>query len=249
MSTTTNTQHTEPMTEDPSAPVIEKGIATFCTSTLNPHLTCTLCNGLFRNATTITECLHTFCRACLFKHFRASKPNCPICGIHLNLTLETTILPDRIMQDLVKKIFPEVLKEEEKQEEEFYKERGIKRKPTQEPPKVVKPKKKVSTPQPFENTDELNFQLVPIEGTDLPNPSLGLPKLSKPFLRTSGRLKILQVKKYIQKKLDISVESSSLSIFCKGGILGDELNLTFIQRTRWLNNPNDLVLHFRLKAQ
>lgn len=167
----------------------------------------------------------------------------------MNLTLEGTILPDRIMQDLVKKIFPEVLKEEEKQEEEFYKERGIKRKPTQEPAKVVKPKKKVSTPQPFENTDELNFQLVPIEGADLLNPNLGLPKLSKPFLRTSGRLKILQVKKYIQKKLDISVESSSLSVFCKGGLLGDELNLTFIQRTRWLNNPKDLVLHFRLKAQ
>ncbi|GMI04163.1 hypothetical protein TrRE_jg1082, partial [Triparma retinervis] len=41
--------------------VIENGQATFCVSTLNSHLTCTLCNGLFRNATTITECLHTFC--------------------------------------------------------------------------------------------------------------------------------------------------------------------------------------------
>jgi hypothetical protein len=56
------------------------------------------------------------------------------------------------------------------------------------------------------------------------------------------------VKKYIQKKLEVAVNSTDISVFCKGGLLGDELNLTFINRTRWLNDPKDLVLHFRLKA-
>ncbi|GMI47286.1 hypothetical protein TrCOL_g9512 [Triparma columacea] len=152
------------------------------------------------------------------------------------------------MQDLVKKIFPEVIEEEEKAVEEFYKSKGIKRKPMQEPARVVKPKKKVNVPQPSEHSDELNFQLAPVDTADLPDSTLGLPKLSKPFLRTSGRLKILQVKKYIQKKLEVAVNSTDISVFCKGGLLGDELNLTFINRTRWLNDPKDLVLHFRLKA-
>jgi len=31
--------------------------------------TCPLCNGYFVDATTVIDCLHTFCKSCLLKYF------------------------------------------------------------------------------------------------------------------------------------------------------------------------------------
>ena len=45
---------------------------TFQTRILNQHLICTLCMGYFNDACTIIECLHTFCRVCIMKHFGES---------------------------------------------------------------------------------------------------------------------------------------------------------------------------------
>uniref|UniRef100_A0A8C2NUK1 RING-type domain-containing protein n=1 Tax=Capra hircus TaxID=9925 RepID=A0A8C2NUK1_CAPHI len=35
---------------------------------INAHITCRLCGGYLIDATTVTECLHTFCRSCLVKY-------------------------------------------------------------------------------------------------------------------------------------------------------------------------------------
>ena len=35
---------------------------------LNDVITCRLCEGYLIDATTITECLHTFCKSCIVKH-------------------------------------------------------------------------------------------------------------------------------------------------------------------------------------
>ncbi|XP_055375931.1 polycomb group RING finger protein 3-like [Condylostylus longicornis] len=46
--------------------------------TLNTHITCKICGGYFIDATTVTECLHTFCKSCLVKHLEEKK-TCPTC--------------------------------------------------------------------------------------------------------------------------------------------------------------------------
>lgn len=38
-------------------------------SSLNPYITCPICEGYFVDATTVIDCLHTFCKSCLLKHF------------------------------------------------------------------------------------------------------------------------------------------------------------------------------------
>lgn len=66
-------------------------------------------------------------------------------------------------------------------------------------------------------------------------------------IRTSGRLKIIQLKKYLAEKLNVdSKRASTLEILCNGDIVGDELSLTFIHRTRWLNNDEELVLTYSM---
>ncbi|KAG9337970.1 hypothetical protein JZ751_027307 [Albula glossodonta] len=50
-----------------------------------PYIRCALCNGFFIDATTITECLHTFCKSCIVKHFFYSN-RCPNCNIVVHQT-------------------------------------------------------------------------------------------------------------------------------------------------------------------
>jgi hypothetical protein len=83
----------------------------FRATVMNEHLTCALCMGYFRDATTVTECLHTFCKECITEHFRslASQgflPSCPVCEI-CDVGLASKLKSDKILQTLVDKVFPE----------------------------------------------------------------------------------------------------------------------------------------------
>ncbi|XP_020210618.1 E3 ubiquitin protein ligase DRIP2 [Cajanus cajan] len=72
---------------------------------LSACLTCLLCNKLFRNATTISECLHTFCRECIDKKLIDEQlTHCPVCNVDLGCTPLEKLRPDRILQHLREKI-------------------------------------------------------------------------------------------------------------------------------------------------
>ncbi|CAN4101239.1 unnamed protein product [Withania somnifera] len=70
-------------------------------------ITCPLCHKLFRDATTISECLHTFCRKCIYKKLSDEEMECcPICKIDLGCVPLEKLRPDHNLQDLRAKIFP-----------------------------------------------------------------------------------------------------------------------------------------------
>lgn len=49
---------------------------------------CSLCNGYFRDAVTIKECLHTFCRWCLYSYVEGGETEevcCPFCERNMQL--------------------------------------------------------------------------------------------------------------------------------------------------------------------
>uniref|UniRef100_A0A8C5QYC8 Polycomb group ring finger 6 n=1 Tax=Leptobrachium leishanense TaxID=445787 RepID=A0A8C5QYC8_9ANUR len=54
-------------------------------SDLNPYILCSICKGYFIDATTITECLHTFCKSCIIRHFYYTN-RCPRCNIVVHQT-------------------------------------------------------------------------------------------------------------------------------------------------------------------
>ncbi|TRZ05362.1 hypothetical protein HGM15179_021745, partial [Zosterops borbonicus] len=73
---------------------------------LNEHIVCFLCAGYFIDATTITECLHTFCKSCIVKYLQTSK-YCPMCNTKIHETQPLLNLKlDRVMQDIVYKLVP-----------------------------------------------------------------------------------------------------------------------------------------------
>mmetsp|Transcript_6641 Transcript_6641/g.11828 ORF Transcript_6641/g.11828 Transcript_6641/m.11828 type:complete len:132 (-) Transcript_6641:132-527(-) len=74
-----------------------------------------------------------------------------------------------------------------------------------------------------------------------------LPPLHNSLLRTSGRLKIVSIKKYLVQRLGIKESKNSIELLCNGDPMGDELSLTFILRTRWFSTNKVLTLKYRLE--
>ncbi|XP_078378462.1 uncharacterized protein LOC144661535 isoform X1 [Oculina patagonica] len=86
---------------------------------LNPHIMCVLCGGYLVDATTIVECLHSFCRSCIVKYLQTSY-HCPVCDAEVHKTKPLLhIRPDRTLQDIVYKIVPGIYHEEVNRRKEF----------------------------------------------------------------------------------------------------------------------------------
>ncbi|OVA05332.1 zinc finger protein [Macleaya cordata] len=75
--------------------------------TLAACMTCPLCNKLLKEATTISECLHTFCRKCIYEKLTDEEVDCcPICNIDLGCVPVEKLRLDHNLQDVRAKIFP-----------------------------------------------------------------------------------------------------------------------------------------------
>lgn len=205
--------------QQPSGPTVSGGSIDFPLAPVQSRLICNLCMGYFRDPYTITECLHTFCKSCLFFAFRSGFRRCPECETSLEPDPFKEILADRTMQTLVDKMFPHLKEEDDMDEREFYKRRGIKIKrefqgETERSKKEVPPvdddqsrsrEEKVEKDVP---DDELEFVIVPDENVER---DFQMPPLQKPTLRSSGRLKVMSLKRYILKRLQIKASPASVS--------------------------------------
>lgn len=78
-------------------------------SELNEFISCPVCHGYLIDATTVNECLHTFCKSCIVKHIKDDNNECPKCNtvIHERRPLDY-IIQDRIKQDIVYKLVPQL---------------------------------------------------------------------------------------------------------------------------------------------
>ncbi|XP_012254406.2 polycomb group protein Psc-like [Athalia rosae] len=86
---------------------------------VNPYLICPLCRGYLVDATTVVECLHSFCRSCILKHLK-SEAHCPTCNHVLN-NAKPDIKADKALQDIVYKLVPGLYHKEMRRRREFYK--------------------------------------------------------------------------------------------------------------------------------
>ncbi|XP_054267228.1 polycomb group protein Psc-like [Macrosteles quadrilineatus] len=88
---------------------------------LNPHLLCVLCGGYYVDATTIIECLHSFCKSCIVRYLETNK-YCPICDVQVHKSKPLlNIRSDRKLQAIVYKLVPGLLQRELNCRKEFYK--------------------------------------------------------------------------------------------------------------------------------
>jgi len=239
---------------------------TLAVSDLDDHLKCFICKGYFRDAHTIVECLHTFCKSCIVKCFRDQKQgahSCPKCKVVVPGDGFSMLRFDSVMQDLVDKIFPSLKVEDEKSEDEFYRKRNIKRKPVTLNSKHQEKKKsktKTSTttttttkaakggtkaavaPGKVIQNAQVSFQILPNE--DAPE-EYKLTSLPKPFLRTPGKLKISHLQKYLSTKLKGEVERDNILFLCRGEKMKSDYTLNLILANHWKDPKSDLILNYQ----
>ncbi|XP_055624506.1 protein suppressor 2 of zeste-like [Toxorhynchites rutilus septentrionalis] len=86
----------------------------------NDCITCSLCGGYLIEATTIDDCVHTFCRSCIVRYLESNK-YCPKCKSYNNKTIKMANLrPDRILKSLVYKLVPGLYKSENQRVAKFF---------------------------------------------------------------------------------------------------------------------------------
>ncbi|KAJ3651159.1 hypothetical protein Zmor_017215 [Zophobas morio] len=88
---------------------------------INSYLTCYLCEGYLIDATTISECLHSFCRSCII-NFLQENCYCPICEVIINKAKPCLKL-DKTLQDIVYKLVPGLFVKEMYRRKEFFQNR------------------------------------------------------------------------------------------------------------------------------
>ncbi|XP_058178090.1 polycomb group protein Psc [Anopheles ziemanni] len=87
---------------------------------VNACITCNLCKGYLIDATTIVECLHSFCHSCIIKHLHTEQ-YCPQCEVMINKA-KPNIKPDVPLQSIVFKLVPELYENELRRRRDFYRD-------------------------------------------------------------------------------------------------------------------------------
>ena len=103
----------------------------FPLSNIQQYLICNLCLGYYKDPHTLTDCLHTFCKSCLFYSIACGCHECPTCKVYIGKDpLKVSIL-DHSLQELIDRIIlpKEMITNELHEETTFYENRKIRLKP------------------------------------------------------------------------------------------------------------------------
>ncbi|KAI5145731.1 Polycomb Group Ring Finger Protein 1 [Manis pentadactyla] len=217
---------------------------------LNEHIVCCLCAGYFVDATTITECLHTFCKSCIVKYLQTSK-YCPMCNIKIHETQPLLNLKlDRVMQDIVYKLVPGLQDSEEKRIREFYQSRGLDRvtQPSGEEPALS------NLGLPFSSFDHSKAHYYRYDeqlSLCLERLSSGKDKtksiLQKKYVRCSVRAEVRHLRRVLCHRLMLNPQH--VQLLFDNEILPDHMTMKQIWLSRWFGKPSPLLLQYSVKEK
>ncbi|XP_014350227.1 polycomb group RING finger protein 5-B isoform X2 [Latimeria chalumnae] len=196
----------------------------------NPYITCFICKGYLIKPTTVTECLHTFCKSCIVQHFEDSN-DCPRCGnqVHETNPLEMLRL-DNTLEEIIFKLVPGLREDED--------------------PKAKKPKVEEDDDQEDKDYHRSDPQIAICLDCLRNNGQSGdnvVKGLMKKFIRCSTRVTVGTIKKFLSLKLKLPT-SYELDVLCNGEIMGKDHTMEFIYMTRWRlggENSYPMVLQYR----
>lgn len=213
----------------------------------NPHIVCSLCAGYFIDATTIMECLHTFCRSCIVKYLQSSK-FCPQCNIKIHETQPVMHLkPDRVMQDIVFKLVPGLFESEEKRKQEFYKSRGlVKEKKLDDTTRVTPLASVYDNPEGhYFKHDDLICLCLEHYSSKPTHLDFELASLPKKFVRCSVRTCVRHIQQLLKSKLGIPCKYQ-VDVICNDTVLDWQMTMKHVWLSQWITKPSPLTLFYRL---
>lgn len=216
-----------------------------CIRDLNPQIVCILCAGYFIDATTITECLHTFCKSCIVKYLQTTK-FCPMCNVKVHETQPLLNLKiDRTLQDIVYKVVPGLWDNEMKKRQDFEKMRGLKRDDESADGLMEDADGySLSTSHYFMHDELIHICLQPCDNGGI----FSGPKLPpQKFVRCSVRAQVFHLKKLI-RRIWPNVSGSEIVLLCNGNAIPEShcLKRIWLAHGKEVNPP--LKLHFLVKS-
>lgn len=227
---------------------------------VNTYITCVLCKGYLIDSTTITECLHTFCKKCIVEYLEENT-NCPICDTLLHQSHPLLyIAHDRTLQSIVYKLVPGLERNELERQLKYYDEHSL------EYPRELREKLEqfnlLSTKKLGNETEGLNGDNGKNEQENCKNnyhrddeqialslePLDGLKNLERKFILCSCHSTITHLKKFVAHKIYSNIDLyKELDIVCNDEILGKDHTLKFILVTKWKDKELPMRLNFRPK--
>ncbi|XP_067858586.1 polycomb group RING finger protein 5-B isoform X3 [Heptranchias perlo] len=197
----------------------------------NAFITCYICKGYLIKPTTVTECLHTFCKSCIVQHFEDTN-DCPKCGIQVHETNPLEMLRlDNTLEEIIFKLVP-----------------GLKE--NDQGPKAKKAKIEEEEDQEDQDYHRSDPQIAICLDCLRNNGQSGdntVKGLMKKFIRCSTRVTVGTIKKFLSLKLKLP-STCELDVLCNGEIMGKDHTMEFIYMTRWrlrAENSYPMVLQYR----
>ncbi|XP_053407894.1 polycomb group RING finger protein 6-like isoform X2 [Mercenaria mercenaria] len=214
---------------------------------LNQYLTCGLCKGYLYEASTITECMHTFCKNCIVRHCMEVSLHCPVCNILIHPTDPFVhIRLDRMIQDIVYKILPNVAETEMKNIQAFY-EAHPEDKPKEikeEPAKDITPPKEKEVKPPRSQPQMVSLLLESESDTAEPE---SIENLEKKFVRVTGSATVANVCEFLKNKLSLE-DSKQVDLFCCGDAI-EEDNFTLEKIKNKFFGDEDCLMLLQYKVR
>ncbi|XP_051530278.1 polycomb group RING finger protein 5-B-like isoform X2 [Myxocyprinus asiaticus] len=217
----------------------------------NHFITCYVCKGYLIKPTTVTECLHTFCKSCIVQHFEDSN-ECPKCGIQVHETNPLEMLRlDNTLEEIIFKLVPGLREKELQQEIEFWRRNKSKENVDEDDPICKRAKLDDEEDDKGDGDYHRSDPQIAICLDCLRNNGLMgeniVKGLMKKFIRCSSRVTVGTIKKFLSLKLKLP-SSYELDVLCNGEIMGKDHTMEFIYMTRWRlrgENAYPMVLEYR----
>ncbi|XP_037926442.1 polycomb group protein Psc-like isoform X1 [Hermetia illucens] len=175
---------------------------------VNAHITCSLCTGYLIDATTIVECLHSFCHSCIMNYLRKDQ-YCPRCEMMINTTKHNNIKLDTTLQAIVYKLVPGLYEKELLRKRAFYSTRP-------EEAKLATPEQRGDDTEHliFGPTDNMSLSLEYADIEELADEDAS--DLRKPkYLQCPANFTVAHLKKFVFGKYGIDQSRFTMDIMYK----------------------------------
>ncbi|XP_014279989.1 polycomb group protein Psc [Halyomorpha halys] len=200
---------------------------------VNPHLICVLCGGYYIDATTVIECLHSFCKSCIVKYLEKNK-YCPICDVQIHKTNPLlNIRTDKTLQNIVYKLVPSLFKNEMQRRVEFY------QKHPESLPAIPEQRGEVSDNTPVLFPDELLIICLEYHNVQSNH------QVNKRYLHCPAALTISHLIKLIRGKFGLH-SGHQVNIFYKDDPLMEHITLMDIAYTYQCRRKIPIHLTYRI---
>lgn len=224
---------------------------------LNPFITCSICDGYIVDATTIIDCMHTFCKSCLLTYFESDNKVCPTCGTFIHGSHPTHYVTyDRAVNELVNQFVPKLEKIELETRKEFLRDcreaLGIDTAAEDRERKERLERERITGTNrcyPLElqrfshHRDDCQVTVNLLPGT--PN----LPLVTRPFLRCSEMTTMNTLKKFLALQIwDDQSRYSDLDMFCDGQLMGKDFSIRFVwmMKRRGQSKADPLIIRYHM---